>query len=224
MSNDNSKYTKSPCPSLASRKVALKSTASSRGFLLNQTCHRWAGYESTLERDLQTILLAHPDVMQFQEQPKPVPYVDADGKPRKHTFDLLIHLNDGQTVACDVKPLNRRKKSGIDEVHRLIKQQHPAYADKFIVRTDREISRDLVRNAELILRARNLWDEETIEELRRHLASMHGVFRFASLVALFDSQAAGFNAVLNLIDSQELKPVTRGRINDNTELEICKAA
>ncbi|EAV42773.1 hypothetical protein SIAM614_15552 [Stappia aggregata IAM 12614] len=224
MSNDNFNFFKSRKPSKRSRRGTLKSSASSRSFYPNDTLDSWAFCESTLERELLTIVLVHPSVVGVQEQPEAVTYIDDDGKERTHTFDFRIRLCDGRTIVVDVKADSRRLKSGIDEVHRLIQEQHPGYADKFIVRTDREISRDGVRNAELILRARTLWDEEAIEELRRHLASMHGVFRLASLVALFDSEAAGFNAVLNLIDAQELKPVTRGRINDNTELEICKAA
>ncbi|MBD1546244.1 hypothetical protein [Roseibium aggregatum] len=224
MSNEDSNYYIPAGPSWASRTITLKSSASSRGFLLNHTCHRWAGYESFLERDFLTILLAHPDAERFQEQPEPVTYVDADGKLRTHTFDVVVYLRNGRKVAYDIKPEKRRARSQIKAIQRLISKQHPNYADKYVVRTDRQISRDRVRNAELILRARTLWDGETIEELRRHLASMHGVFQFASLVALFNEEAVGFNAVLNLIDMQELKPVTRGLFNDNTELEICKAA
>ncbi|MBO6510710.1 MAG: hypothetical protein JJ979_19870 [Roseibium sp.] len=223
MSDDNSEYYKAPRASHASRTVTLKSSFSSRGFLWNHTSLSWAGYESTLERDFLTILNVRSDVKLWQEQPEPVTYVDDQGKRRKHTFDVSVHLFNGETVACDVKPQKRLVRSGIEEVHRLIRRQHPDYADKFLIRTDRHISRALVRNAELLLRARTLRDEDSIDELRRHLISMHGVYRLASLVALLNDQAAGFNAVLNLIDSRELKPVTRGSINDNIELEICKA-
>lgn len=224
MSNDNYNFFKSRKPSKRSREGTLKSSASSRSLYPNDTQNSRAFCESGLERGFLTMVLVHPDVVEVQEQPQAVTYIDEDGKVRTHTFDFLIRLRDGRTIAVDVKADGRRLKSGIDKVHRLIQKQHPGYADKFIVRTDREISRVRVRNAELILRARTLRNEETIEELRRHLASMHGVFRLDSLVALFNDEAAGFNAVLNLIDAQELKPVTRGRINDNTELEICKAA
>ncbi|WP_417683975.1 hypothetical protein [Roseibium sp.] len=224
MSNEEPNYYIPARPSEASRNVSLKSKVSNRGFLLNSTCLRWAGCESLLERDFLTILLAHPEAELFQEQPEPVTYVDAEGKTRTHTFDVLVFLKNGQRIAYDIKPEKLKVRSQIEATHRLIKKQHPNYAAKLVVRTDLEISRVHVRNAELILRSRTLWDEEAVEQLRQHLTSMHGVFRFAALVALFDCEADGFNAVLNLIDSQELKPVKRGPINDNTELEICKAA
>jgi hypothetical protein len=223
MSNQEPNYYVPAAPSKASRTITLKSSASNRGFLLNHTCHRWVGYESTLERDFLTVLLARSDVRSLREQPEPVSYVDADGQTRKHTCDALVQLDSGKKIACDVKANSRRESSGIDDVQRRVRDQNPGYADKFIVRTDREISHVQVRNAELIQRARTLWDEEAIEELRRHLASMHGFYPFASLVALLDDEAVGFNAVLNLIDAQELNPVTRSRRLEATELEICKA-
>ncbi|MFN3132433.1 hypothetical protein [Roseibium sp.] len=224
MFNEDPNYYIPLAPSEACRKVGLGSNASNRGFLPNGTGHRWVGYESFLERDFLTILLQHPEAEFFQEQPETVTFIDAEGNARKHTFDVLVYLRNGQKIAYDIKPNKLVVRSQIEIHHSLIKVQHPNYADKFIVRTDLEISRDQVRNAELILRARTLWDDQAVEHLRQQIASMHGRFRFATLVALFDLQADGFNAVLNLIDSQELKPVTRGRINDNTELEICKAA
>lgn len=224
MSNQEPIYYVPAAPSEASRTITLKSSASNRGFLLNHTCHRWIGYESALERDFLTVLLARPGVKNLQEQPGPVTYVDADGELRKHTLDVLVELDSGKKIACDVKANSRRESSGIDDVQRQVRDQNPGYADKFIVRTDREISRVQVRNAELIQRARTLWNEEAIEELRRHLASMHGFFPFASLVALLDDEAVGFNAVVNLIGTQELKPVTRRHRLEVTELEIRKAA
>ncbi|MES0881772.1 TnsA endonuclease N-terminal domain-containing protein [Roseibium sp. SCP14] len=224
MCNDNSNFFKPADASRASRRITLKSSVSSRGFIPNHTGNCWASYESTLERDFLTIVRALPDVKRVEEQPEPVTYVDGDGKRRKHTFDFVIYLTTGEKFACDIKPENRLARSGIKEVHHCIRKQRPNYADRFLVRTDRKISRVLVRNSELILRARNLKNEEAIGELRQHLATMHGVFRLAALVAHFSEEAIGFNAVLNLIDLQELKPVTRGPINDDTELQICLAA
>ncbi len=224
MSNDDPNYFIPARASLAWRKVGLKSSVSNRVFRTNHTKHRWAGSESTLENDFMTVALAHPKVELLQEQPKPVIFFDEEGNRRTHTFDFHILFRDGRTRTFDIKPEKRRARSGIEADHRLIRQQHPKYADKIVVRTDRQISRVQVRNSSLILRARTLRDEEAIEELRRHLSSMYGKFRFATLVALFDCEATGFNAVLNLIDSQELRPVTRGQPIEATELEICKAA
>lgn len=224
MSNDNPNYFVPAGASHASRKVSLKSSVSNRGFLLNTTCDRWAGSESTLETDFLSVALAHPKAVLIQEQPKPVIFFDKEGNRRTHTFDFHVQFRGGRTIAYDIKPEKRLVRSGIEADHRLIRQQHPTYADKIVVRTDRQISRVQVRNSTLIRRARQLRDEEAIEKLRQHLASMHGFFPFASLVALFDLEADGFNAVLNLIDMQELKPVTRRRPLEETELEICKAA
>lgn len=102
MFDDNSEYYKAPRASHASRTVTLKSSFSSRGFLWNHTSLSWAGYESTLERDFLTILNVRSDVKLWQEQPEPVTYVDDQGKRRKHTFDVSVHLFNGETVACDV--------------------------------------------------------------------------------------------------------------------------
>jgi hypothetical protein len=122
---------------------------------VNPKKNREITYESTLERDLAYILLAHPDVDDVRDQDA-IGYVD--DKQRKHTFDLVAHLKSGQKTAFAVKPSKRVASSGITETIDLIRAQAPkGFADDFAVRTGEHITRVRADNARLQSDKRSGW-------------------------------------------------------------------
>jgi hypothetical protein len=177
---------------------------------VNPKKNREITYESSLERDLAYILLAHPDVDDVRDQDA-IGYVD--DKQRKHTFDLVAHLKSGQKTAFAVKPSKRVASSGITETIDLIRAQAPkGFADDFAVRTGEHITRVRADNARLIHRARRTRCEDDIAAIAKVVATMRGAASINSLLAASINNGHGFYAVVCLIDDCVLEHVGPGRI------------
>ncbi|MBV9772833.1 MAG: TnsA endonuclease N-terminal domain-containing protein [Gemmatimonadetes bacterium] len=71
-----------------------------------------AQYESTLERDLYTLLEFDPAVSSYEVQPVRIDYIDEEGKARHYTPDVLVHYekrprgeSPRRPLLCEVKPV-----------------------------------------------------------------------------------------------------------------------
>lgn len=203
-----------PEPSEASRKPALRSTASFRGAVVDHARNREIVYESTLERGFIYISLASGIVKEFFDQPNPVKFVHENGKPGKHTFDALLILENGTRAAIDVKPANKVAKSGIREVQRLIKKQVGAvFADIYLVRTEEHIHPDDVHDAQLLLRARRLACDSSDALVGNLANSLHGWCQLRDLVAASGIGGDAFNAAVRLIGDGVLEVRDFARIS-----------
>lgn len=70
-----------------------------------------AMFESTLERDCITLLEFDPEVESYDVQPLTIEWVDATGKPRNYTPDLLVKFRGHNTpLLCEVKYRSDLKK------------------------------------------------------------------------------------------------------------------
>jgi hypothetical protein len=206
-----------PSASRASRRPALKSTGSVRGYLVNPTTNREIVYESTLERDLAYILLAQPGVEDIHDQPEAVKYVDSDGINRRHTFDFIVELTDGSRTAIAVKPAPKVASSGIAKTVDLIRQQCSRdFADRFEVRTGDHITRNRAANARLILKSRRMQNDSAIAEVRKVASTLVGTVRICDLLAASRNDGLGFMAVASLIGDGVLEHVGHGRISHNS--------
>ncbi|HEY0331669.1 MAG TPA: hypothetical protein VGC77_21540 [Rhodopseudomonas sp.] len=177
---------------------------------MNPKRNREVTYESSLERDLAYILLAHPDVDDIQDQ---VPIEYDDGTRRKHTFDLVASLKRRTKTAFAVKAANRVKSSGIEKTIELIRDQaSPDFADRFEIRTGEQITRVRADNARLIHRARRTRYESDIATIAMVAATLRGAVTIESLLAASMNNGHGFYAVVCLIDDCVLDLVGHGRI------------
>lgn len=177
---------------------------------MNPKHNREITYESSLERDLAYILLAHPDVDDVQDQ---VSIDYDDGIRRRHTFDLVATLKNGKKTAFAVKAANRIKSSGIEKTIDLIRDQAPKdFADRFEIRTGEHITRIRAENARLIHRARRTRCEDDIAAIAKVVATLRGAVTIESLLAASINNGHGFYAVVCLIDDCILDHFGQGLI------------
>ena len=173
-------------------------------------------YESTLERDFLVVSLASPEVVDIHEQPPPVSFVHDDGRVAWHTFDMLLRLRDGRRAATDVKPKGKVVRSGILEVHRLIREQVGAqFADLYLVRTEDHVHPDDVADGELLLKARRLADSDADSTVSRLVGCLHGWCRMSDLVLAAGIGGPAFNAAVRLVGDGVLEVRDRERISLN---------
>lgn len=180
-------------------RPASKSTASFRG-ATTDTSFVEQVFHSNLERDHVHSLMADPRVAQVSSQTLRVRYVDALGKVRHTTIDLLVTLTDGRKIAIAVKPHGRRLRSGIDSTMRYAAESNPKVADRFVVSTDRHVTKVQADNARLILRSRRLRAEQDVELMRVLLPTINGAVPIWHLVRQFQQEGRGLTAAVNLID------------------------
>jgi hypothetical protein len=201
-------------PSIASRRPAMKSRGSCRGAIIDYADNRELYFESNLEAGLAYMLVARNDVARVVDQPPAVAYTDSNGKAREHTFDFMAVTADGVHIAFAVKPEAKVEKSGIRTTLELIRQQVGArFADRYLLRTEKHITRDRVFNARLILHARRGRNQEDVARLKDIVATLHGDVRINDVVGLSGLGGRGFYALVNLIGDGALELAGPGRID-----------
>ncbi|WP_416355890.1 hypothetical protein ACLNGM_17420 [Aureimonas phyllosphaerae] len=203
--------------SSAAIRPPSRSRGSVRGAFADAT-GREVVYASTLERDFSAIALTHPDVDAVQEQPPTVAYRDTD-RIRYHTFDFLLRLRCGTSLAVAVKPSWRVVSSGLVRTLTLVAAQRPTFADRFEIRTERDISRVAARNARLIMHSRRLAIDEAIAEVTSIVESLRGACAIGIICAKIPHQALAFFAAIRLIDDGRLRCATPGLITAATLVE-----
>lgn len=209
-----------PRPTNASRELPKRSKGSFTGSIVDPIENREKVYESrSLERGLLCILMASPEVFEIHDQPKPVTYVTPEGRRHQHTFDYLAVFRDGRQIAYAVKPEDKVERSGIKTTLALIRDQSLAgFADDALLRTEREISRRAVHNAETLLWARNRRNRQDVEHAAKRVARLGGRVRLRDLVQAIDLGPRGRVAVICLLDEKVLGAEDGTWIGDETLL------
>ena len=211
-------------PSTAARKVKSRSRNHCVGATVDVPGNRVISFESNLEGNLAHILLADRSILHVQDQAPHLNFVDREGKSGRHWFDFLVTKTDGRRVAYAVKPTKYIKSSGIKEILGQIRNQHPTFADKYVLATEREISPARVVHAQWILWARRGRNETDIQSLMTLVTTLNGVTQIQDLVWASRLGGRGFCAVVCLIDDGVLKlegndPIGyRARVRLNSEV------
>jgi hypothetical protein len=76
-----------------------------RGTFVDPTTRREVVYDSTLERDLAQILLAHRGIEELRKLFGEVEYVDRDGEIRIHATDFRTHPRNREHIKSLVDTL-----------------------------------------------------------------------------------------------------------------------
>lgn len=180
-------------------------------------------FESSLEKKIQLYAFSRPGTAEVKEQQR-VDYIDFSGRSTQHYFDLLLETTNGESIAIAIKPSAIAEKSDVRSLLELIASQTPkAVADRVVLVTERNITRDLVYNAELIHSVRLDPEPDSDDVVRSHVGELHGSLRIAELTKRCGIGGSAFRSVVRLIASGDIHlPDRRARITP--ESLICLPA
>lgn len=178
-------------------------------------------FESSLEKKVQVLSFSRPDTKEVREQ-QLVDYIDFDGRPARHWFDLLLQTTSGETIAIAIKPYDIAEKSDFRSSLKLIASQTPkSFADRVVLVTERNFTRDLVYNAELIHSVRLDPEPESDDVVRSHLGEFHGSLRIAELTRRCGIGGSAFRSVVRLIAAGDIHlPDRRARITPESVIDL----
>lgn len=130
------------------------------GATASEKVGRAVASESTLERDVFTLLEFDPDVDRYEEQPLTVLYHDVAGEARHYTPDVLVWYREDVAPGCWRRPMLAEVKYEADlaDQWRAVRRRLAAarmYAAsrgwEFRVLTEREIRTPYLANARFLL-------------------------------------------------------------------------
>lgn len=158
-----------------------------------------------------------PDLWNLIDQPKPVSFVDVDGRQRTHRFDYLAEFKNGLRVAIAVKPAERVMRLNFKATLQAIKRDLPlGFADRVALVTERERHKIEVRNAELLNFFRRCPDQEADSVVADLIEGLFGEVLINDLVQKSGLGARAFRATFRAIYAGLLNADTRHMISINT--------
>jgi hypothetical protein len=207
----------SPSPSLGERHFKFSTKGSAHGVLI--LYDRCIEFESDLERKCILVVWARPDTLSIVEQSR-VEFIDKDGVVHEHAFDMLVTTRAHKKIAIDVKPAAKVKSSGIRQLHRLIAPQMAGIADKLVVMTEKKFTAAAFHNAELFHAVTRQHYPEDDKRMLRLVRGMKAPARIEQLVSASGLDGYGFNAVVRLIASGELRLMAKNALIDDDTLVV----
>jgi hypothetical protein len=125
------------------------------GVAANSKSEGKAMFESTLERDWLTLLQFSAEVESFEVQPVKIKWVDAEGKNRTYTPDVLVYYHQAGTkpLLCEVKYRDELRENWVQFKPKF--QAAYRYAKergwRFKLITERRVRTILLNNAKFLL-------------------------------------------------------------------------
>jgi hypothetical protein len=210
-----------PARTTAGLMFPARSTQAARSFTLAKTPadQHWRQIISASqgEREACLLTLAMPNLWNLFDQPKPVSFVDVDGRQRTHRFDYLAEFKGGCRIAIAVKPFERAKQLNFQASLKAIKRDLPVgFADKVVLVTERERHRVEVQNAELLNFFRRCPDAEADSVIADLTHRLLNEIVLVELIRKSGLGARAFRAVFRAIYAGELSANTREPITTNT--------
>jgi hypothetical protein len=173
--------------SLGSRDPALRSRASSTGFIVQDD--RILNFESRPEKFAGETFVIDPDMLHVIEQPPRIPYRDG-ASWRHHTFDFYTVRRSSLRTLVAIKHSSRVERSGIRRVIKLVSEQAGrGAADEIVLMTELDFSPAERFNAELVHE----------RQVREATADINGSVTVLDVVAMSELGGVGFRAVVRLI-------------------------
>jgi hypothetical protein len=203
-----------PEPSRASRSTIRPSKGAARVTIVAGNPRREIRLESHLEAKVAYVCLADRRIVDLVEQPPAIHYQDAQGRPRKHTFDFLLTTATGLRILVAVKPWRRAVAKDLETTLQLIARQiPPLIANQVLLVTEQKLDRNKIHNAKLIHAVRRDPDPEADAAVGVHVETLNGSITIGDLVKSTGLAARGFNACIRLIDQGTLVPTGPHRLD-----------
>lgn len=207
-----------PLPSLSTRKIAMRSRTSCRGFipvwLASEQWWRRIVFESQLELMFVQLILSQGNVFDIWEQPPPVPFIDENGKRTHHYFDFLITWMDGSKTAWAVKPFELVQRRGFDKEVALIASQTPnSFADEVRLFTDAGFQRYDAVNASRFQQFSKSPDPVADLAVVTAISQLDGTTTVAQIVDQTGLSGRAYRAIVRAIFRGDLLQVKGGLID-----------
>jgi hypothetical protein len=162
--------------------VHVKTTASSRVGMVDRKNNTYHRMESGLEADLVTILLARHDTESIKAQDGPHFYT-VEGAVHEHMIDVgRLATNDTNTLFA-VKVEGEAAERTRAEMQLLNNQLSTESTDRFVLVTDRDITKARVNFARNILHTRDVLNESDTARVLATLLDLGGCARIWQLAA-----------------------------------------
>ena len=208
-----------PRASRGTRGPFKPNRGSSRARIVGGTVPTVMYMESGLEKKAVYCMLADEDVVDVQEQPPAIDYVDVDGKTVSHTWDARVTLRCGTRILVAIKPEKIALKLGLRQTIEHYAAQTPrSFADKAVLITGEKLPRDLVHDALLIHSVRRDPDRPADDAVRHFVNGLAGSVTIGTIVRATGAGAAAFRAAVRLIAEGTLSVVGPGRITYSTRV------
>ena len=212
-----------PLPYRGHRKINPRSQGSTRLFPVwldpETRLPRKYGADSQVEYHNLALTLLEPTVSQVHEQFGPVSYVDADGRPGNHYFDLLIIRDDGRKVGVAVKPTSRLESGRfLRELEALEKTMAQGVADEIRLVTERCFSRADAFNAVMYQRFAICSDHAVKERLQDILSDTPGETTICALAERCRAGGRAFRVIVRALFEGQLEKLSSGRIDLFTQV------
>lgn len=207
-----------PLPSVATRKIPMRSRTSCRGFvpvwLASEQWWRRVVFESQLELMFIQLILSQGNVYDIWEQPPAVRYIKENGKSAQHYFDFLITWMDGSKTAWAVKPfelVQRRKFE--QEIALIASQTLKSFANEVRLFTDAGFQRYDAVNAARFQQFSKSPDPVADDAVAEQISVLEGSTTIACIVEQTGMSGRAYRAVVRAVFRGDLRQVKGGLID-----------
>jgi hypothetical protein len=215
-----------PQDSRATRKIPVRSKASSRGIVVAQLPSdnhpRRIQYESKLEHHILYLLLARGEVHDIWDQPPGITFRDGQGRVRVHFYDYLVQFSDARRIALAIKPFEICQRTGFRQYLQHVRAATDmSYAHEVVLMTERSFRRVDALNAARLHFFRRHADVEADRMVAQVAQSLAGPTRIEAVVAATELGERGFAAAFRGIYTDVLHRLDEGEITPRSQ--VCAA-
>ncbi|SSC71429.1 unnamed protein product [Ciceribacter sp. T2.26MG-112.2] len=189
-----------PFRSTGTRQPAPRTRGSLRGHDYDVRLNRALGFESGIELKFATLLRADRSVVNIEDQPAAVKFWRPGAEVKtKHTIDLRATFASGTKLGFVIKHSSQLERTNILEDVDLMRVQCCDFADDFVVVTEREVTPELVENAEAVAFANAARNDRDCRAVLAFMQGTEGPVSMFDVAESFDEPGCAWSALLCLI-------------------------
>ncbi|WP_271898498.1 hypothetical protein [Candidatus Phyllobacterium onerii] len=184
------------------REPKKRKRGSKIGFIIDPFRRRKIWYESGLEENLLSVLVAMPTVAEVREQ-QLVRFV-RQGRDRKHFFDFIVRWTDGSVTAFAAKYSQDIDRELLLDLCAIRDSLGDVVADEYSTLSETDFDQITIENSKLIIASARDFDFEGQRAVRMLLHSVGREVRLGEIASATGLGERGYRAALSLVQSGDL--------------------